>query len=72
MTHKSTLIQLKSNEDVLMDIDDIIVPAFEGESIMVSSIWYKIVEVTLYTRQLSSGGVAIYESLWVEQEIKEK
>lgn len=72
MTHKSTLIQLKSNEDILMDIDDIIVPAFEGESIMVSSIWYKIVEVTLYTRQLSSGGVAISESLWVEQEIKEE
>lgn len=72
MTHKSTFIQLKSNEDVLMDIDDIIVPAFEGESIMVSSFWYKIVEVTLCTRKLPSGGVAIYESLWVEQEIKEE
>lgn len=72
MTHKSTLIQLKSNEDVLMRIDDVIVPAFEGESIVVSSIWYKIVEVILYTTKLSSGNVAISETLWVEPEIKEE
>lgn len=66
MTHKSTLIQLKSNDDVLLDIDDIIVPAFEGEGIMVSDAWYKIIDVCLYTRSLPSGGTAIYETLWVE------
>lgn len=68
MTHKSTLIQLRSDEDVLMDIDDIIVPAFEGEQIMLSTSWYKIVEVVLYTRELSSGGIVINEVLWVEPE----
>lgn len=65
MTHKSTLIQLKSTEEVIMEIDDLIVPAFKGERIMMNSFWYKIKEVNLYTKKLSTS-VAIYETLWVE------
>lgn len=67
MTYQSTQIQLKSNEEVLMDIGDIILPATTGNHIVIEGYWYKIVEVNIYCRHVANSySAAVSETILVE------